>query len=101
MLSRMITNEEIKSTAQIARLALKDEEITQIAHQLERVLGYIEQLKQVDVEGVEPTFYMGEKHGRLRKDIVGDHLSTDEVLLNAPQKEASYFVVPPIIETAS
>jgi aspartyl-tRNA(Asn)/glutamyl-tRNA(Gln) amidotransferase subunit C len=89
---------QVRHVARLARLQLSPEEEERFAAQLGHVLEYIERLKQVDVAGVEPLSFAGEKGLPLREDEVRPGLPREKVLAQAPQQDGQAFVVPRIIE---
>ena len=66
--------------------------------ELNNILGWVEQLGEVDVTGVEPMTAVFPNHQRLRDDVVTDGNVRDKVLANAPQAEHGFFAVPKVIE---
>ena len=88
----------IKYVAQLARIALTPAEEEKIGGQLAHVLDYIEKLKELDVQGVEPTAHAVPLTNVFRLDVVGTSLSQDEALRNAPSKANGLFLVPKIVE---
>jgi len=82
----------------LARLSLGEEEKAKIGPQLERIIGYVETLKEVDVEGVEPMAHAIPLKNVLRKDEASDLVDRDKFLRNAPASRAHQVVVPPVIE---
>ena len=93
-----IKRDEVRHVAQLARLKLSDKEIDYFAGQLARIIGYIDQLKEVDTSGVEPTDHILSIQNVFRKDNVKPSLKKEAVLKNAPASEAGLFKVPRIIE---
>lgn len=100
-----ISREEVLHVAKLARLALTEEEVARYTGQLGAILGYVEQLKKVDVEGVEPTVHpAGDGNGGrgqaspVREDEQRPGLTNQEALANAPQAAEGFFRVPPVIE---
>ncbi len=92
--------EEVRRIAALARLRLSPEEERTFAEQLSAILAHVEQLKELDVSGVEPMTHAlaaGEAPS-LRADEVGPSLPPDEALANAPAREGTFFKVPRIIE---
>ncbi|MEL7240692.1 MAG: Asp-tRNA(Asn)/Glu-tRNA(Gln) amidotransferase subunit GatC, partial [Planctomycetota bacterium] len=67
------------------------------AVELQSILGYVAKLSEVDVEGVEPTAHAVPKKNVLRDDSVGDQLSVEQVLQNAPDSDPPFFKVPKVI----
>jgi len=96
-----IDQSTVRHVARLARLALSPEEEERTAAQLGHVLEYIERLKSVDVEGVEPLSFAGdpaEAQGSMRADEPGPCLPREKVLSQAPEQDGSSFLVPRIIE---
>ena len=88
----------VKKIASLARIAITEEEAARIAPELDNIMGWIEQLGEVDVTGVEPMTAVIPNHLRLRDDVVTDGNVRDAVLANAPQAEHGFFAVPKVIE---
>ena len=88
----------VKKIASLARIAITDEEVAKIAPELDNILGWIEQLGEVDTSGVAPMTAVIPNHLRLRDDVVTDGGVRDKVLANAPQAEHGFFTVPKVIE---
>jgi aspartyl-tRNA(Asn)/glutamyl-tRNA(Gln) amidotransferase subunit C len=96
-----IDAKEVREIAQLARLRLGDPEVAKLAEELGAILGYIEELQQVDTTGVEPMTHAVPFDCPLRTDAVGPMLSPDEALANAPRREGTLFVVPRIVPSIS
>jgi aspartyl-tRNA(Asn)/glutamyl-tRNA(Gln) amidotransferase subunit C len=88
----------VKKIASLARIAITDEEVAKIAPELDNILGWIEQLGEVDTSSVEPMTAVIANKLRLRDDAVTDGGKRDAVLANAPQAEHGFFTVPKVIE---
>ncbi|MET0138353.1 MAG: Asp-tRNA(Asn)/Glu-tRNA(Gln) amidotransferase subunit GatC [Sphingobium sp.] len=88
----------VKKIASLARLAVTDGEAAALVPELNNILGFVEQLGNVDVSGVEPMTAVIPNHLRLRDDVVTDGAVRDKVLANAPQAEHGFFAVPKVIE---
>ena len=88
----------VKKVAALARIAITEEEAARLAPELGNILGWIEQLSEVDVTGVEPMTAVIPNQLRLRDDVVTDGGIRDAVLANAPQGEHGCFAVPKVIE---
>ena len=82
----------------LARLSLSENEKARLGPQLERIIGYVEQLAAVDVDGVEPMAHSIPLENVLRKDEAVDLSDRDEFLRNAPSARSGQIVVPPVIE---
>jgi len=89
---------DIDYVANLARIALSDEERSLFSEQLEEILEYIEQLKTVDVEGVEPTAHTFPVTNVWREDVVCTGLTQEEAIGNAPEARDGMFVVPKVVE---
>ena len=93
-----IDDELVRKVARLARIELTDEEVTAYRKQLAKVLGHIEQLKEVDIEGVEPLSQAGDFVDVFRKDEERPSLPVEDALRNAPDHRDGFFVVPRVIE---
>ena len=93
-----ITLAEVEHVARLARLALDADEKERMRSQLDAILGYIEQLRRVDTEGVEPTAHVLPLVNVLREDEVRPSYSVDAMLANAPDAQDGQFRVPRILE---
>ena len=94
----MITREEVQHVARLARLELTDEELERMRAELDAILAYIDKLRALDVEGVEPTSHAVPLVNVMRDDDVRPSLPLDDMLANAPDRDGSQFRVPRIIE---
>jgi len=88
----------VKYVAHLARLALTPEEETRLGAQLGNIIGFVEQLKSVDVSGVEPTAHAVPSVNVTRADEVTASLPHEDAMHNAPAKSGGLFVVPKIVE---
>ena len=88
----------VKRVAKLARIAIGDEEASRLAPELDNILGWIEQLGEVDTSSVQPMTAVIPNHLRLRDDVVTDGNIRAQVLANAPQAEHGFFTVPKVIE---
>ena len=88
----------VKKVASLARIAISDADAERLAPELNNILGWIEQLGEVDTSSVEPMTAVIPNTLRLRDDVVTDGGIRDEVLANAPLAEHGFFTVPKVIE---
>ena len=88
----------VRKIASLARIAVTDGEVDAMVPELNNILGWIEQLGEVDVTGVEPMTAVIANTLRLREDVVTDGGIRDRVLANAPTAEHGFFGVPKVIE---
>lgn len=93
-----LTINEVEHVARLARLELSAEEKERFTHQLNDILQYVEKLKELDTDGVEPTAHVIPLQNVLREDAVRPSLDREDVLANAPDREEAFFKVPKIIE---
>lgn len=93
-----VSETEVRHVAKLARLALSDAEIDRMVPELNNILGWVEQLGEVDTDGVEPLTAVIDNQLRLRDDVVNDGDCRDDVLKNAPDAQHGFFAVPKVIE---
>jgi aspartyl-tRNA(Asn)/glutamyl-tRNA(Gln) amidotransferase subunit C len=95
----MKVNEQlIGHLSHLARLEFDTNAGQEMIHDLNRILGFVEKLEEVDTEGVEPLIYMTAETNILRNDEVVQTITQDEALKNAPRKDSDYFRVPRFID---
>ena len=88
----------VRRVAKLARIKVKEENVERLAGELNSILHWIEQLNEVNVEGVEPMTSVVTVKMKKRKDIVTDGHNPHDVVENAPAAEDDYFLVPKVIE---
>jgi aspartyl-tRNA(Asn)/glutamyl-tRNA(Gln) amidotransferase subunit C len=88
----------VRHIAKLARIAVSDSEVAALAPELSNILGWIEQLREVDVAGIEPMTAVIPNQLRLRDDVVTEGDIRDSILANAPLAEHGFFAVPKVIE---
>ncbi len=93
-----ISREDVAHVARLARLEVSGEEQATFARQLSAILTYIDQLKQVDTAGVEPTATVLPTDNVFRDDVARPSLPREQALANAPDQADGFFRVPKIIE---
>lgn len=93
-----VTKEDVRKVARLSRIAVEDARLETLAGELNGILGWIDQLNEVDVEGVEPMTSVVEAVMPMREDVVTDGDKVDEVLANAPKSDDGFFVVPKAVE---
>lgn len=89
-----ITDEMIEYVGILSKLELNDSEKLTAKQDMENMLGYVDMLKELDTDGVEPFTNMFSVNNVFREDIVTNENQHDDMLQNAPQKKGSFFVVP-------
>jgi aspartyl-tRNA(Asn)/glutamyl-tRNA(Gln) amidotransferase subunit C len=93
-----VSPEQVRHIAKLARIAIPDEQIERLAPELNNILGWVEQLGEVNTDGVEPLTAVIDQKLRLRDDVVDDGNIRDAVLANAPEAQHGFFAVPKVIE---
>ena len=93
-----IDRKTVEQVARLARLELTPEEIDRYGAQLGSILDYMEELKKLDVSGVQPLAHAGDFKNVFRDDAPRESLPKDDILRNAPERAGDFFVVPKIIE---
>jgi aspartyl-tRNA(Asn)/glutamyl-tRNA(Gln) amidotransferase subunit C len=88
----------VRHIARLARIAMSDAEVEALVPELNNILGWVEQLDEVNTDGVEPLTAVIDNRPRLREDVVSDGGYRDDVLANAPAAEHGFFAVPKVIE---
>jgi aspartyl-tRNA(Asn)/glutamyl-tRNA(Gln) amidotransferase subunit C len=91
---------DVGYVAELARLELTDEEKAVFQPQLESIVGYVEKISEVDVDGVEPMMHGRPLVNAFRDDVVRPSLPAETVLANAPQRVGDEFLLPKIVEGA-
>ena len=90
--------ETVKRVARLARIKVSDEGAELMTGQLNGILGFVEQLDEVDVSGVEPLTSVVEQTMKKRQDGVTDGNYPDDITRNAPMSEDNFFMVPKVVE---
>ncbi|BCJ90493.1 aspartyl/glutamyl-tRNA(Asn/Gln) amidotransferase subunit C [Terrihabitans soli] len=88
----------VRRVARLARIAVKDEEVTHLAGELNAILAFVEELSALDVSGVEPLTSVTPMKLPLRTDKVTAGGEPEKVLSNAPIREGNFYVVPKVVE---
>ncbi|HTI02865.1 MAG TPA: Asp-tRNA(Asn)/Glu-tRNA(Gln) amidotransferase subunit GatC [Acidisoma sp.] len=88
----------VRRIARLARIRLAEKDVAQLQGELGAILGWIEQLNEVDVSGVDPLANIGAAAMTMREDVVTDGNQMDAVLANAPARSGPFFTVPKVVE---
>lgn len=94
---KLISARDVEHVALLARLELTDDEKELYTKQLNDILLYAEMLNQLDTDGVPPTAHVLPLHNVFRDDTPGEHLTSEDVLANAPHRDGQFFIVPKIV----
>ncbi|MGC4378582.1 Asp-tRNA(Asn)/Glu-tRNA(Gln) amidotransferase subunit GatC [Fictibacillus sp. Mic-4] len=93
-----ISEEQVKHVAHLARLAVSEEEVKMFTEQLDAIIGFAEELNELDTDNVELTTHVLDLKNVLREDVVKDSVSREEALKNAPDQKDGQFKVPNVLE---
>ena len=88
----------VRRVAHLARIAVADDEVENLQGELNAILAFVEQLAEVDVDGVEPMTSVTPMAMKMRKDEVNDGGIADAIVANAPAREDHFFLVPKVVE---
>jgi aspartyl-tRNA(Asn)/glutamyl-tRNA(Gln) amidotransferase subunit C len=88
----------VRRIAHLARIAVTDTEVPHLQGELNAMLAFVEQLSEVDVEGVEPMTSVTPMEMKKRPDVVNDGGIADDVVRNAPETHDHFFLVPKVVE---
>jgi len=88
----------VRRIAKLARIRVDDQQVAQLQTELNSILGWIEQLNEVDVEGVEPLTGAAQMALKMREDVVTDGGIRERILANAPDRAGDFFAVPKVME---
>jgi aspartyl-tRNA(Asn)/glutamyl-tRNA(Gln) amidotransferase subunit C len=93
-----VDKDTVRRIAKLARLALDEERVEPMMHELNGIFSWVEQLNEVNVDGVEPMTSVVAQKLKMRDDVVTDGGMAEAVTANAPQSEDHFFVVPKVVE---
>jgi aspartyl-tRNA(Asn)/glutamyl-tRNA(Gln) amidotransferase subunit C len=93
-----VDKDAVRRIAKLARLALDDARAEAMVSELNGILTWVEQLKEIDVEGVPPLTSVVAQNLKMREDVVTDGGNADDLMTNAPGGEDHFFVVPKVVE---
>ncbi len=93
-----VSADQVRHIAKLARIAMSDSELEKFVPELNAIIGWVEQLSEVDTDGIEPLTAVIDQKLRLRADVVDDGDCRDAILANAPDAQHGFFAVPKVIE---
>lgn len=93
-----LDRETVRRVAKLARIRVDDERLDALAPELNTIIGFVEQLDEVDVTGVEPMTSVAKQKLRWRTDEVTDGGQAAKVTANAPESDMNFFAVPKVVE---
>jgi len=93
-----IDKETVEKVAHLARLELSEDETEKMIADMNKILGFMDKLNEIDTSGVEPLVYMTDEINVLREDVVRQEITHEEALQNAPKHDDNYFLVAKVID---
>jgi aspartyl-tRNA(Asn)/glutamyl-tRNA(Gln) amidotransferase subunit C len=96
-----IDEETVDKIAHLARLQLTGDEKQEMIKDMNKILGFMDKLNEIDTTGVEPLIYMTDEVNTFREDVVKQEITHEQALLNAPKHDDNYFLVPKVIDKKS
>lgn len=93
-----VTKDDVRKVARLSRIAVPEDKLETLAGELSGIMGWIEQLNEVDIDGVAPMTSVVEATLPMREDVVTDGNIQGQVLANAPKSDEGFFVVPKAVE---
>ncbi len=93
-----LDKDAVKNIAHLARIRVADEDLDGLVAELSRIIGWVEQLAEVDDEGVRPMISVADMSLPERDDVITDGDCRDKVLANAPDRDDGFYAVPKMIE---
>ncbi|MCG6884238.1 MAG: Asp-tRNA(Asn)/Glu-tRNA(Gln) amidotransferase subunit GatC [Silicimonas sp.] len=93
-----IDRDTARKVAKLARIKVEEDDLDALAGEFNAILGFVEQLNEVDVEGVEPMTSVTPMRLKRREDVVTDGNQQEKILSNAPDAREGFFAVPKVVE---
>jgi len=93
-----VTDELIEKLSRLSRLTFNATEKVEIRHDLERMIGFVDKLNELDLEGVEPLIHIGSDVNVFREDVIKGSITREQAFLNAPLHDGEFFKVPKVIK---
>ena len=93
-----IDNKTVRKVSKLAKIRINEKEETKLIEELNNILGWVDELKKVDTEQIEPMLSVFNESMIMRKDEVSSETSDELVLKNAPESKSGFFVVPKVVE---
>ena len=93
-----IDNSTVKKVAKLARIEINEEEETTLITELNNILGWVDELKQVNTDSVEPMLSVFNESMQMREDKAESNFDNKQILDNSPESNSGFFVVPKVVE---
>lgn len=92
-----LTNDAIRRLAKLARIELSDEELPRYRERLSAIRAYVERLRELDLQGIEPLTHVGSQETRLDEDVPGPTIPIEAIMKLAPTSRDGFIVVPKVV----
>ena len=93
-----VNNKLIQDLSRLAKLKFDEQAAEKMKGDLDKIIGFVDKLSEIDTEGIEPLIYLSEEVNVLRADEISNEVSQESALKNAPQKDSDYFKVPTVLK---
>ena len=93
-----VNNKLIEDLSRLAKLKFDEKSAEKMKEDLDKIIGFVDKLSEIDTEGVEPLIYLSDEVNVLRADKIAHEVSQENALKNAPQKDSDYFKVPTVLK---
>ena len=93
-----VNNKLIQDLSRLAKLKFDEKSAEKMKVDLEKIIGFVDKLSEIDTKGIEPLIYLSDEVNTLRKDEIAHEVSQEDALKNAPQKDSDYFKVPTVLK---
>ena len=93
-----VNNKLIQDLSRLAKLKFDEKSAEKMKEDLDKIIGFVDKLSEIDTEGVEPLIYLSDEVNVLRADEIAHEVSQVNALKNAPQKDSDYFKVPTVLK---
>ena len=93
-----VNDKLIQDLSRLAKLKFDVSSVEKMKGDLEKMIGFVDKLSEIDTEGIEPLIYMSEEENVLRVDEISNEVSQKNALKNAPEKDSDYFKVPTVLK---
>ena len=93
-----VDEKTVRRIADLARIAVSESDVPNLAKELNSILDFVDQLSEVDTQGVQPMTSVVEREIKRREDVITDGGYADDIVANAPVQDDQYFAVPKVVE---
>ncbi len=93
-----VHNKLIQDLSRLSKLKFDEKSATRMKKDVEKIIGFVNKVSEIDTEGIEPLIYLSDELNILRKDEVAHEVSQEDALKNAPQIDSDYFKVPTVLK---